>query len=163
MAKNRLTPWNPSKRAINRVKEPLPKPTECPFCRDPQTGEPYPGSVEIAHHMDIYGKVYGDWPWVYRCQYCDARTGMHPYTDIPLGTLADQKTRIARTQCKKHFEKLWRYNDSPLTRKQAYRWLADQMGIPVSECHFGWFSAERCYRARDICKRFTPDDVPRGT
>ncbi len=45
-------------------------------------------------------KCNEDWPWVYICEGCGSYVGMHPFTDIPLGTLADAATREARKECK---------------------------------------------------------------
>lgn len=132
------TPWNPSKRATARVKNPLPAPTECPHCC---------GEVKVAHHDEIYGKAYGEWPWAYLCTGCRAYVGMHPFTNIPLGTLADAPLRKARKECKQPFEMLWQ--SKKMTRDEAYEGLAYHMGLSVEECHFGWFGIEQCHRARD--------------
>lgn len=133
------TPWNPSKTATARVKNPLPAPCECHLCK---------GSVKIAHHDEIYGSAYGDWPWAYLCQNCGAYVGMHPFTNIPLGTLADAPLRKARKECKQPFELVWRERKL-MSRTDAYKALAHALGIPVEECHFGWFDVARCHQARD--------------
>ena len=131
------TPWNPSKKAIKRVKNPLPSPECCPYCN---------GGVIKANNKEVYnGRSYGEWPYVYMCIECDAHVGMHPYTDIPLGTLANKETRNARKQCKEPFEALHR--TGKLTRKDAYQRLADKLGIPKEECHFGWFDTAMCHKA----------------
>ena len=130
-------PWNPSRKATARVKNPLPAPTECRYCGGP---------VEIAHHSDVYGREYSDWPWMYRCAPCDAYVGLHPFTNIPLGILADRDLREARKRCKPVFERLFR--SGRMTRSEAYAALADELRIPREECHFGWFDEARCEAAR---------------
>jgi hypothetical protein len=130
---SRETPSNPSRRAIARVKNPLPAPTVCPFCS---------GDVAVAHHNEIYGRAYGEWPWVYLCKSCRAYVGMYPLTNIPLGTLADAKLRNARKLGKKPFEALW--DGGGMTRTEAYAALAAHMGKTEADCHFGWFSIEEC-------------------
>lgn len=132
------TQWNPSRRATARVKNPLPAPTVCPHCA---------GEVKIASHDEIYGKAYGEWPWAYLCTSCRAYVGMHPFTNIPLGTLADAPLRKARKECKQPFEMLWQ--SKKMTRDEAYAGLAKHMGVATEECHFGWFSVEQCLIARD--------------
>lgn len=133
-------PWNPSRSAIARIKDPMQPPAHCDCCG---------GSVRIAHHREIYGgRSFGEWPWVYACD-CGARVGMHPGTNIPLGTMADAKTRDARKACKPAFEAIWRHGH--MTREEAYEWLAIQLRIHVSKCHFGMFSAAQCERARMAC------------
>ena len=135
------TPWNPSKSAIKRVKDTLPIPESCNRCGS--------NFVVIANNSEIYGRPYGKWPWIYICQDCEARVGMHPFTNIPLGTLADLETREARKSAKSAFYVL--KNKQDWNRSQAYYWLAERIGIDVSECHFGWFEVDRCNKAKDIC------------
>lgn len=132
------TPWNPSRKAIKRVLNPLPAPKQCPFCHR---------NIKIATHKEVYGKDYSDWPWVYRCEACDAQVGMHPFTHLPLGTLADKKLRDARKRCKAPFEAIWK--NQKMSRTAAYVSLAKHLTIPVEECHFGWFDAKQCEQARD--------------
>ncbi|EPG7067884.1 zinc-finger-containing protein [Serratia marcescens] len=151
------TPDNPGRSATARVKNPLPAPTICRFCS---------GSVRVAGHAEIYGgREFSDWPYVYLCDSCAAYVGLHPFTAIPLGTLADEPTRKARKECKPYFERLFnrKLKVSGLTvpqrfetmdRNGAYSWLADQMQIPVAECHFGWFNIEQCQKAKAICISF---------
>lgn len=137
------TPWNPSKSAIARVKDPAPPPEICQYCNQEH--------VEITHHYEIYGKPYGNWPWVYRCTVCNAMVGMHPFTNIPLGTLADLSTRKARMWVKNVFNPIWK--SGQMTRSEAYEWLADAMGIPKERCHFGMFTLDECNTALSILRR----------
>lgn len=137
------TPWNPSRRALARVKNPLPAPTHCLFCASP---------VAIVNNAEIYGREYGEWPWAYRCtgKNCHAYVGMHPFTNIPLGTLADAPTRQARTRAKAVFNPIWQ--SRRMTRSEAYAWLAGQLGIVnVEECHIGWFDVQTCQRVVAAC------------
>lgn len=131
------TPWNPSRKATARVRNPLPTPTECNNCG---------GEVKIIHHDDLYGRAYSDWPWMYKCSGCDSYVGMHPFTNIPLGTLADSETREARKQCKSIFERL--FKRGKMTRSEAYARLAEKLGIETGECHFGWFDVAMCRKAK---------------
>ena len=137
-----VSPWNPSRRAIARVKNPLPTPTECPYCA---------GKVSIVNNSEIYGRAYGEWPWAYRCGGCGAYVGMHPFTAIPLGTLADAPTRQARSRAKDAFNPLWQ--SGQMTRSEAYAWLAARLGIATAACHIGWFDAETCQRVISILEK----------
>ena len=134
------TPFNPSKKATARVKDPLAAPSHCHLCS---------GEVRIATHQEVYGRDFSKWPYLYLCEACGAYVGLHPFTAIPLGTLADKNTRDARKKCKVPFESIWK--SGLMTRTQAYYWLASAMGIPARECHFGWFSAEQCHAAYHHC------------
>ena len=141
------TPSNPSRRATARVRDPLPVPTFCHLCGGP---------VECLENKVVYGRNFGEWPWIYPCSSCHARVGLHPFTAIPLGTLADEPTREARIAAKLTF-KAWRETRG-LSRSDAYAALAEEMGIPARECHFGWFREARCNEAiRAVAKLFGRD------
>lgn len=129
-----------SRRALKRVKDPAPMPVTC------KCG----GRVELVENSEIYnGRSYGDWPYAYLCRGCKAYVGLHPQTDIPLGTPADKETRVARQNCKQVFEPIWR--NKVMSRTKAYAWLAKRLGIDVADCHFGLFDADQCYRAAAAC------------
>jgi len=130
-----------SRKALRRVKDRLPAPTDCRYCGM---------DVELVNHSEIYGREYGDWPYAYLCRCCWAYVGLHPFTDLPLGTLADRFLRSARKAHKRYFLDLQRKND--WSRKEAYRFLASRMGIPVEDCHWGWFEIEDCEKAGAICR-----------
>lgn len=129
-----------SRRALARVKNPVPAPTECRYCG---------AGVRLVNNAEIYGREYGDWPYAYLCGGCRAYVGIHPQTDIPLGTLANEELRKARNSCKSAFNSLM--NVSGMSRSQAYDWLAHQMEIDVAHCHWGWFEVDQCKQAAFIC------------
>lgn len=130
------TPWNPSRRATAKVVDKLPLPTECRYCG---------AECKVANNSEIYGKPFGAWPWLVRCTCCDAYVGLHPYTAIPLGTMARAQLRNARKSTKALFNPLWR--GGGMTRTEAYTWLAGELGIPVNQCHIGWFDEAECNAA----------------
>ena len=130
-----------SRRALKRVRDPLDPPTSCDRC----CGE----HVRLVSNNEVYGRQFGDWPFLYLCDWCGAYVGLHPNTDIPLGTMADKETREARKRGKSAFFRMVKEND--LSRDDGYKWLADELGIPSSECHWGWFDKFRCKEAERIC------------
>ena len=69
-----------------------------------------------------------------------------------MGTLADKSLRIKRRQAHIALSQLW--ERGLMTRKEAYRWLQVQLGLPESEAHIGRFSAYRCEQVIDLCGRF---------
>lgn len=132
-----------SRKALKRVKNPLPAPENCPYCE---------AAVRLVGHAEIYGgREFGDWPYVYLCSgdECSAYVGLHPATDIPLGTLANTDLRRARKENKRVFMAV--IAGYVMSRTEAYQWLAEAMGIPVAECHWGWFDIEQCELAGRIC------------
>jgi zinc-finger-containing domain len=135
------TPWNPSRRAVARVRHPLPAPTACPLCA---------ALVVLVGNERIYGRPFGEWPWAFLCTGCRAYVGLHPFTGIPLGTLADVPTREARRRAKAAFNPIW--ESGRMSRSAAYAWLAGELGIErVGECHIGWFDVATCDRVVAIC------------
>lgn len=152
LAINGKTPWVPSRSACERVKDKLPVPTECPHCRS---------SVDIVHNSEIYGRAYGEWPWAYQCCCCEAYVGMHPFTNLPLGTLATAEMRHARKAAKAYFNKLHEGYNATMDRSEAYAWLAAQLGMPVSQCHFGLFDVDMANRAGQICIEYLAQNKQR--
>lgn len=146
-------PWplpHVSRRALKRCKDSLPPPTECRYCT---------GNVEIVSNSRVYGREYGDWPYLYLCECCGAYVGLHPDTDLPLGTLADGELREARKTNKAHFVELMRVGRN--SRKSQYQWLAKRLSIPASECHWGMFDIDMCEQAGLICRQQL--DILNGT
>lgn len=130
-----------SRKAMRRVSDAIPVPTTCRYCGGP---------VTLVNNAEIYGRSYGDWPFAYRCSPCDAFVGLHPLTDIPLGTLANKELREARKTAKAAFRAA--QQRLRLKRTEMYIWLATQMGIDRDVCHFGWFEVDQCREARRICQ-----------
>lgn len=129
-----------SRKALRRVKNPLPAPTECRHCQGP---------VDLVGNEAVYGRQYGKWPYLYRCVQCDAFVGLHPDTDIPLGTLAKKDLREARKSAKALFHEVQARKG--WSRNQSYAWLATRTSTPPEECHFGWFDMLACLRAKKAC------------
>lgn len=128
---------------VKKVLNPLPIPTICPNCG---------GKVERVNNSVIYRKEYGAWPFAYRCvvEACDSYVGIHPRTDIPLGTLANKATRTARKAAKEAFKPMWEVQG--IDRDAAYRWLGEKMGIAcIDHVHIGWFGIEQCNRVIELC------------
>lgn len=139
----RLVRGKISKSSIRAVRNALPVPTKCPHCGD---------SVELVGNELVYSKPYGNWPYMYLCQNseCGSYVGLHPFTMIPLGTLATRPMRVARKKAKEAFNPLWETN--LMTRSDAYRWLALQLGIEnYEECHIGWFDVDTCNKVVQLC------------
>lgn len=139
-----------SKKAERRVKDRMPIPTTCPHCA---------GAVALVSNAEVYGRTYGDWPWVYLCQNqpCRAYVGTHPETTLPLGTLATAPIRAARKTAKERFNAF--FNAGQMTRTEAYSWLATRMNIPTAACHFGWFDEAQCSKALEIVTQATRPQV----
>lgn len=107
--------------------------------------------MHLVGNDEIYGIPYGDWPYANVCSDrdgCDSYVGLHPYTTIPLGTLANATIREARKKVKAVFNPVWQ--SGRMSRGEAYAQLPKLMGIEQHECHFGWFTVERCSHALQV-------------
>lgn len=64
----------------------------------------------------------------------------------------------ARMRAHQQFDPLWK--EGWMSRKQAYRWLARMMCIPVERCHFVMFSEGDCKEAIRLCRREVLRRIP---
>ena len=118
----------------------------CPYCL--KAAELVTGETVYPHRQDLYEKKF------YYCGDCNAWVGCHQGSDKPLGRIANAELRSKKIQAHAAFDPLWREGDSKLfkTRKKAYSWLADVLGIEVRRCHIGWFDEKRCDEVVEKCK-----------
>ena len=88
----------------------------------------------------VYGKEYGSGK-CYLCKSCGAYTGTHrPRPKEALGLLANEPMRKGKVACHDLFDAMWKgKKKAHKKRRDLYAWLADAMGIPVEDCHFGYF------------------------
>ena len=109
------------------------------------------GKVAYVHHGVVYGRTFSDWPYIYMCEKCGAFVGVHHGTNKPLGTLADSTTRSARASAHAAFDTLW--GEGSMSRSEAYRWLAKQLGLTEDECHIGMFTKEQCQKTIELAMK----------
>lgn len=121
----------------------LPAPETCRFCQS---------HVHYVNNKEIYGRSYGRWPYAYLCsnKECGAFVGVHPNTQIPMGTLADAATRAARKEAHSVFDQIWKTN--LMKRGEAYKWLAKRLDIEKWRCHIAWFDTVTCKRVVKVCQ-----------
>jgi len=94
------------------------------------------------------GKVYV----CARYPLCDAYVSAHTDTGLPMGTLANAALRRKRQEAHRAFDQLWK--SGLMSRKEAYRWLQTQLGLPEAEAHISNFSEFRCQQVIHLAKRF---------
>lgn len=105
----------------------------------------YPNRVALAR--DLF--------WL--CQ-CGAIVSCHPGTGIAAGRPAGAETRYWRHQAHRAFDALWLgragkgSKAAARARVNAYRWLAEMLGIPRDEAHVGRFDAATCKRVVELCR-----------
>lgn len=113
----------------------------CPYCG------------RVAKYVDssviYYGHSYG---MAYLCRPCNAYVGVHSGTDRPKGSLANAELRGWRKATHARFDPLWR--DGPFKKRNAaYRWLSEQMKLPIEQTHIGMFTVEQCKAALEIINK----------
>lgn len=117
-------------------------PTHCNICGGP---------VVFCSNSRIYGREYGS-GYCYLCQSCGAYVGTHkPRPREAMGLLADGPMRAGKKMCHALFDPLWKGKpNAHKKRNDLYAWLAEQMGIPVEDCHFGYFDVAQLQKAYSI-------------
>lgn len=119
------------------------KPTICRYCGSP---------VVYTSNAEIYGREYGEGR-CYLCRNCRAFVGVHPGTDTPLGTLANEELRRYRKAAHFWFDKIWKSPTRLTTRDKAYRWLSKELELPKEETHIGMFEKEQCEKVMEISQK----------
>jgi ssDNA-binding Zn-finger/Zn-ribbon topoisomerase 1 len=99
----------------------------CPECKS-----------DMVLRNSKHGKFYG----CSKYPKCRASHGAHE-DGTPLGKPADQETKDARIEAHNIFDMLWK-GIGPLTRKEAYKWMQEKMGLSEAEAHIGMFDKEQC-------------------
>ena len=86
----------------------------------------------------------------YQCAPCAAYVGCHKGTTKPLGRLANAELRQCKSNAHKVFDPIWR--SGLMSRKEAYQFLAQEMGITSEQCHIGMFNIQQCKQVYAILK-----------
>lgn len=69
-----------------------------------------------------------------------------------MGTLADKTLRRKRMEAHAALDRLMAA--SGMQKKQAYRWLQLQLGLPEEDTHIGKFSGPYCQKTILLCDTF---------
>jgi ssDNA-binding Zn-finger/Zn-ribbon topoisomerase 1 len=107
----------------------------CPYCG---------GKVTLRSADGIY-KDNSKGIMLYVCSHypeCDAYVRTHAGTNIPVGSMANGKLRALRIKAHNHFDRL--YKTDIMSKQEAYKWLADLIGSPMSEAHIGHLGEYYC-------------------
>lgn len=125
---------------------------KCPYC----SSQAFLRPASVVHKHTAPGEE------VYVCaRYpaCDAYVSAHRESRLPMGTLANKALRNQRRLAHNALNRLW--EQGLMTRKETYRWLQVQLGLPESEAHIGRFSEYRCKQVIALCGRFSGNTTPK--
>ena len=90
--------------------------------------------------------------YMYSCDNCHAQVGTYPKSvDVAMGILADSETRKKRLEVHRLFDRFWRKSKG---RSKKYHDLANELGIPIEECHFAIMDKETLLKAEKILLRW---------
>ena len=73
---------------------------------------------------------------------CDTYVRVRPGTTEPIGTLANGRLRALRTEAHRSFNQL--YERGIMTKREAYEWLSQMMGLPMAKTHIGLMGEYYC-------------------
>ena len=122
----------------------------CPYCNC---------ETKLVSGEEVYSLLANESP---RPKYLDKKYYMCILnSDHYVGTYNDNKTSLGRVADKElrklknlghaNFDPLWRNKTYFKNQKKAYRWLADQMSLPLEFTHFGMFTIDQCKEAIQHC------------
>ncbi len=118
----------------------------CPYCR----------SMALLRPAKLVRRGASPEDEVYVCARfptCDAYVAAHRDSRLPMGTLANKALRQKRREAHLALNRLWEYGY--MSKKEAYRWLQLQLGLPETEAHIAHFSEYRCEQVIRLCGCFT--------
>lgn len=118
----------------------------CPYCG---------AEAELKDASFIYrSNKSKEWGKVWVCSNypkCDSYVGCHKGTTLPLGRLANEKLRNLKAEAHKQFDPIWK--SGLMNRREAYKWLASMLDIPLEDCHMGMFDVKMCQQVISLCKK----------
>lgn len=116
--------------------------------------------VPLLNHGDAGYPYYSDYGPTYVCVPCGAWVGCHKGTTRALGGLANAELRAAKVAAHAVFDPLWQGKirrdkcSKTVARRAGYKWLSEQLQIPVKKTHIGYMSLEECKKVIEVCGKF---------
>lgn len=109
----------------------------CHYCNQP---------CEWVENKEIYGRNYGNSYMIWLCKPCGAYVGCHNNSKKSLGRVANKELRDLRKRSKELFisRYLRKWTCANHIKETMYKRLAEEIKIPVSQCHFGMFNESQC-------------------
>ena len=82
---------------------------------------------------------------------CDSYVRVYPGTMEPMGTIANKQLRRMRKEAHHYFDQL--YTRNFMSRREAYLWLSEMLGLPVDQTHIGLMGEYNCQCVIDEAKK----------
>lgn len=112
----------------------------CPYCHK----EAKLVDSIIVYKVRSYGPIY-----LCQCKSGWSYVGCHKGTTKPLGRLADKELREWKKRAHAVFDPIWKNRKKK--RPDAYKWLAEKLGIERVKCHIGMFNVDMCKKVFEAC------------
>lgn len=133
-------------------------PTKCNICN---------GKVIYMSNSKLYGKPYGS-GYCYFCTECKSYVGTHvPRPKEAMGLLANNEMREKKKECHSIFDTYWKNEKTSKGRHKKryhlYKKLAIELGLPVEECHFGYFDMDLLCKAYAVLTRWNDIEEVKNT
>lgn len=95
-------------------------------------------NVPLVHRKSKFGQFLGcpEWPG------CDIMATW--CQDGKKWCVSDQRTRTARVEAHKSFDRLWKGPDKVMNRREAYRWLQWILKLEPEAAHIRQFNVMQC-------------------
>jgi hypothetical protein len=115
----------------------------CPYCENPAV---------LTGSKEVYGGR--DFGMIWLCRPCQAWVGVHRNSPraAPLGRLANASLRRAKMEAHAAFDPFWQSDTTPGSRKRAYQWLSEALGIPYRAMHIGMLDEAQCAAVVEACR-----------
>ena len=115
---------------------------------------PYCGSHSVLRSADGIYRTNDKNTMLYVCSRypaCDSYVRVHPGTNRPMGVPANQKLRAMRTEAHRYFNQI--YYRNIMSKREAYEWLSEILGLPISKTHIGQMGEYYCQLVIDESKK----------
>ncbi len=121
----------------------------CDYCH--RRAERVTGNVIYPMRPELRSKNF------WRCVPCKAHVGCHPGTVKPLGRLANAELRVWKMAAHAAFDPLWK--SGQMRRRDAYAWLAVQLGRSEANTHIGMFDVDLCKQVVQVAEAYQRDGI----
>ncbi|KYC41175.1 hypothetical protein WA1_03560 [Scytonema hofmannii PCC 7110] len=113
----------------------------CPYCGSSVSNV----DASVVYQVPGYGRLWlcDNYP------VCDAYVGAHSQNNAPKGTLANRQLRHWRRNAHACFDPIWK--SGKMSRKKAYKWLCEQMGLTREKAHIAMFDEQQCRQLIKLC------------
>lgn len=116
---------------------------------------PYCGAPVIYRSADGIYRNNSKGTMLYVCSrypQCGAYVRVHAGTKQPVGSMANRELRALRKTAHFYFDQLyWR---GLMTKQEAYQWLANLVGAPISQAHIGYLREYYCTQVIEESKKY---------